>query len=199
MINKLFPSEVGKISMTLTPMVYTARLMKQKYPDCKVVFVGPCAAKKLEAIREDIRSDVDFVLTFEELQGMFEAKEINFETIEPMYDLNEGSAAGRGFAVSGGVAKAVADRIAVEHPDMDVKTARAKGLQDCRKLMLLAKAGKYNGYLLEGMACPGGCVAGAGTLLPVDLASKVVGRYQSEADMEDPADSPYRDKCHQLD
>ena len=199
MIHKLYPSEVGKISMTLTPMVFTARLMKKQYPDCKVVFVGPCAAKKLEAIRADIRSDVDFVLTFEELQGMFEAKEIDFETIEPMYDLNEGSAAGRGFAVSGGVAKAVADRIAVEHPDMEVKTARAEGLQDCRKLMLLAKAGKYNGYLLEGMACPGGCVAGAGTLLPVDLASKVVGRYQSEADMEDPADSPYRDKCHQLD
>ena len=199
MIHKLYPSETSKISMTLTPMVFTARLMKKQYPGCKVVFVGPCAAKKLEAIRADIRSDVDFVLTFEELQGMFEAKEINFETIEPMYDLNEGSAAGRGFAVSGGVAKAVADRIAVEHPDMDVKTARAEGLQDCRKLMLLAKAGKYNGYLLEGMACPGGCVAGAGTLLPVDLASKVVGRYQSEADMEDPADSPYRDKCHQLD
>ena len=107
MIHKLFPGETDKISMTLTPMVYTARLMKKKYPGCKVVFVGPCAAKKLEAIREDIRSDVDFVLTFEELQGMFEAKEINFETIEPMYDLNEGSAAGRGFAVSGGVAGAV--------------------------------------------------------------------------------------------
>ena len=199
MIHKLYPSETSKISMTLTPMVFTARLMKKQYPGCKVVFVGPCAAKKLEAIRADIRSDVDFVLTFEELQGMFEAKGIDFETIEPMYDLNEGSAAGRGFAVSGGVAKAVADRIAAEHPDMEVKTARAEGLQDCRKLMLLAKAGKYNGYLLEGMACPGGCVAGAGTLLPVDLASKVVGRYQSEADMEDPADSPYRDKCHQLD
>ena len=199
MIHKLYPSETGKISMTLTPMVFTARLMKKQYPGCKVVFVGPCAAKKLEAIRADIRSDVDFVLTFEELQGMFEAKQINFETIEPMYDLNEGSAAGRGFAVSGGVAKAVADRIAAEHPDMEVKTARAEGLQDCRKMMLLAKAGKYNGYLLEGMACPGGCVAGAGTLLPVDLASKVVSRYQAEADMEDPADSPYRDKCHQLD
>ncbi len=198
MIHKLYPSEVGKISMTLTPMVFTARLMKKQYPGCKVVFVGPCAAKKLEAIRADIRSDVDFVLTFEELQGMFEAKEIDFETIEPMYDLNEGSAAGRGFAVPGGVAKAVAERIAADHPDMEVKTARAEGLQECRKLMLLAKAGKYNGYLLEGMACPGGCVAGAGTLLPVDLASKVVGRYQSEADMEDPADSPYRDKCHQL-
>ena len=199
MIYKMFPGEAKNISMTLTPMVFTARLMKKKYPGCKVVFVGPCAAKKLEAIRADIRSDVDFVLTFEELQGMFEAKEINFETIEELEDLNEGTAAGRGFAVSGGVASAVEDLIRKTNPDVEVKTARAEGLRDCRKLMTLAKAGKYNGYLLEGMACPGGCVAGAGTLLPVDLATKVVGRYQSEADQESPLDSSYRDQGHKLD
>ena len=199
MIHKLFPGETDKISMTLTPMVLTARLMKKKYPDCKVVFVGPCAAKKLEAIREDIRSDVDFVLTFEELQGMFEAKEINFETIEPLSDLNEGTAAGRGFAVSGGVAGAVADVIHKMNPEAQVLTARAEGLRDCRKLMTLAKAGKYDGYLLEGMACPGGCVAGAGTLLPVELAANVVGRYQKEADTESPMESPYRDHALTLD
>ncbi len=199
MIYKLFPGEAKNISMTLTPMVFTARLMKKKYPGCKVVFVGPCAAKKLEAIREDIRSDVDFVLTFEELQGMFEAKEVDFETIEPMYDLNEATAAGRGFAVSGGVAGAVTNLLKQTDPELEVKTARAEGLRDCRKLMLLAKAGKYNGYLLEGMACPGGCVAGAGTLLPVELAASVVGRYQKEADAESPLESAYRDKGHTLD
>ena len=199
MIYKLFPGEAKNISMTLTPMVFTARLMKKKYPGCKVVFVGPCAAKKLEAIRADIRSDVDFVLTFEDLQGMFEAKEVDFETIEPMEPLNEGTAAGRGFAVAGGVAKAVADLVHETHPDMEVKTARAEGLRDCRKLMTLAKAGKYNGYLLEGMACPGGCVAGAGTLLPVDLAANVVGRYQKDANTESPLESAYRDVGHELD
>jgi len=199
MIYKLFPGEAKNISMTLTPMVFTARLMKKKYPGCKVVFVGPCAAKKLEAIRADIRSDVDFVLTFEELQGMFEAKEVDFETIEPLDPLNEGTAAGRGFAVAGGVAKAVADLVHETNPELEVKTARAEGLRDCRKLMTLAKAGKYNGYLLEGMACPGGCVAGAGTLLPVDLAANVVGRYQKEANKESPMDSAYRDVGHELD
>ena len=199
MIYKLFPGETSKISMTLTPMVFTARLMKQQYPGCKVVFVGPCAAKKLEAIRADIRSDVDFVLTFEELQGMFEAKEVDFETIEPEEVLNEGTAAGRGFAVSGGVAKAVSDLVEKTNPGMEVKTARAEGLRECRKLMTLAKAGKYDGYLLEGMACPGGCVAGAGTLLPVELAANVVGRYQKEANQISPTESPYRDKGHNLD
>ena len=198
MIEKLFPGEKEKLSMTLTPMVFTARLMKKKYPGCKVVFVGPCAAKKLEAIRADIRSDVDFVLTFEELQGMFEAKEIDFETIEPMYDLNEGTAAGRGFAVSGGVAGAVENLIKQTSPETEVKTARAEGLRECRKLMTLAKAGKYNGYLLEGMACPGGCVAGAGTLLPVELAARVVGNYQKEADTGSPLESAYRDQGKSL-
>ena len=199
MVHKLFPAQSKNISMTLTPMVFTARLMKKEFPGCKVVFVGPCAAKKLEAIRADIRSDVDFVLTFEELQGMFEAKEVDFETLEPSETLHEGTAAGRGFAVSGGVAQAVTDVIHKTHPDLEVKTARAEGLKDCRKLMTLAKAGKYNGYLLEGMACPGGCVAGAGTLLPVDLATKVVGRYQSEADRESPLESDYKDIGHKLD
>ena len=65
--------------------------------------------------------------------------------------------------------------------------------------MLLAKAGKYNGYLLEGMACPGGCVAGAGTLLPVDLATKVVERYQNETDKQSPMDSKYKNIGVELD
>ena len=93
----------------------------------------------------------------------------------------------------------VADLAQKENPDLEIKTARAEGLRDCRKLMAMAKAGKYDGYLLEGMACPGGCVAGAGTLLPVELAATVVGRYQKEADQASPQDSKYRDKGQELD
>ena len=198
MIHKLYPSEAGKISMTLTPMVFTARMVKKYDPSYKVVFVGPCAAKKLEAIRADIRSDVDFVLTFEELMGMFEAKDINFETIEPEEVLNNGSSLGRGFAVAGGVAGAVAEVVKKENPELELKTARAEGLRDCKKLMAMAKAGKYNGYLLEGMACPGGCIAGAGTLLPVEQAAKIVGAYQKEASTGSPEDDFYREMGHDL-
>ena len=199
MIEKLYPGEMSKISMTLTPMVFTARMMKKDFPGCKVVFVGPCAAKKLEAIRADIRSDVDFVLTFEELMGMFEAKEINFDTIESCDVLNEGTGAGRYFAVAGGVAKAVTDLVHETHPDLEIKTARAEGLRECKKLMAMAKAGKYNGYLLEGMACPGGCVAGAGTILPVEQAAKFVDKYSREANTASPTQSPYRDRGETLD
>ena len=199
MIEKLYPSEMGKISMTLTPMVFTARLLKKHHPSCKVVFVGPCAAKKLEAIRADIRSDVDFVLTFEELMGMFEAKDIDWATIPESEGLNEGTGAGRYFAVSGGVAKAVTDLVHREHPDLQINTARAEGLRDCRKLMALAKAGKYKGYLLEGMGCPGGCVAGPGTILPVAKAAKFVETYSKEAVAASPMDSPYRHVGESLD
>ena len=199
MAKKLFPQFKENISMALTPMVITARMVKKDHPDARIVFIGPCAAKKLEAIRADIRSDVDFVLTFEELMGMFEAKEIDFAALEESEGLNEGTGAGRGFAVAGGVAQAVTNLVNETHPDLEVKTARAEGLRDCRKLMMMAKAGKYKGYLLEGMACPGGCVAGAGTLLPVDLAAKVVGRYQSEASAASPLESAYRDEGEHLD
>ena len=83
MAKKLFPEFKENISMALTPMVITARLMKKDHPNARIVFVGPCAAKKLEASRRSVRSDVDFVLTFEELQGMFDAKDIDFATLEP--------------------------------------------------------------------------------------------------------------------
>ena len=199
MIQTLYPSEFQNISMTLTPMVDTARLMKKQDPGCKVVFVGPCAAKKLEAIRADIRSDVDFVLTFEELQGMFEAKEIDFTDLPEADVLNEGTAAGRGFAVAGGVAQAVENLVHETHPDLEIKTARAEGLRDCRKLMAMAKAGKYKGYLLEGMACPGGCIAGAGTILSIEQAAKVVSQYQKDAKTISPTQSEYRDIAEKLD
>ena len=199
MVHKLFPAQAKNISMTLTPMVYTARMVKREQPDARIVFVGPCAAKKLEAIREDIRSDVDFVLTFEELQGMFEAKEVDFESLEEDPKLkNAGTAAGRGFAVAGGVAQAVVDIIHAQHPDMEIKVANAEGLKDCRKLMTMAKTGKYNGFLLEGMACPGGCVAGAGTLLPIDQAVKGVETAKKLATRKNPLESEFSGIAEEL-
>lgn len=199
MVHKLFPAQAKNISMTLTPMVYTARMVKKEEPDAKIVFVGPCAAKKLEAIRENIRSDVDFVLTFEELQGMFEAKEIDLETLEESGDLQKaGTAAGRGFAVAGGVAQAVVDIIHEQHPDMEIKVANAEGLRDCRKLMTMAKAGKYNGYLLEGLACPGGCIAGAGTLLSLDQAAKAVELAKKTSTKKNPLESEFSGLAEEL-
>ena len=150
MAKKLFPEQANCISMALTPMTLTARLVKHHQPGAKVAFIGPCAAKKLEAMRSDVRSEVDFVLTFEEMAGIFAARHIDVENLK-------------------------------EDPH-GIKVANAEGLRDCRKLLMAAKAGKYNGYLLEGMACPGGCVAGAGTMQSIKKSAAVVGMYAKQAE-----------------
>ena len=116
-------------------------------------------------MRKSVRSEVDFVLTFEEMDGIFDAKHVDIENIEEDPEgVNDASTDGRNFAVAGGVAKSVADVIHAKYPDKEVKIANAEGLKECRQLLKMATLGKYNGYLLEGMACPGGCVAGAGTM-----------------------------------
>ena len=182
MAKKLFPQYANCVSMALTPMTLTARLIKHEHPNAKVVFIGPCAAKKLEAMRKSVRSEVDFVLTFEEMAGIFDARHVDLETIaEDPNGVNDASTDGRNFAVSGGVAKAVVNVLAEKYPDREVKVASAEGLRECRKLMTAAAAGKYPGYLLEGMACPGGCVAGAGTMQPIKKSQAAVNLYAKQA------------------
>ena len=173
--------EVAK-AFLLTPMTLTARLIKKQNKNAKVVFIGPCAAKKLEAMRRTVKSEVDFVLTFEEMTGIFAAKNIKVELLEEdPAGVSDASADGRNFAVSGGVAKAVENVIHEKYPDREVKIANAEGLKECRKLLTVAKAGKYNGYLLEGMACPGGCVAGAGTMQSIKKSQTAVNKYAAMA------------------
>ena len=182
MAKKFFPEISHCISMALTPMTLTARLIKRYHKKAKVVFIGPCAAKKLEAMRSDIRSDVDFVLTFEEMAGIFDAKHVDIENMEEDPEgVNDASTDGRNFAVSGGVATSVVGVIHDKYPEREIKVANGEGLRECRKLLAMAKAGKYDGYLLEGMACPGGCVAGAGTMQPIKKSQTAVNLYASKA------------------
>ena len=198
MVETCFPDQFDHISMTLTPMVLTARMVKKAHPEAKVCFVGPCAAKKLEASRRTVRSDVDFVLTFEELRGMLEAKNIDFANIPDTPANYEASAPGVGFAASGGVAKAVEDVIHRLDPEREVKTVYAEGLRECRKMLRIARTGKYDGYLLEGMACPGGCIAGAGTIQPPEKSRRVLEQYKASAPKSNPLESDYMEDLHLL-
>ena len=191
MAKKEFPGMAPYISMTMTPMVLTARLMKRRDPNCRVAFIGPCAAKKLEASRRSVRSEVDFVLTFEELRGMFEAKNIDFSQIPDVESHFEASAPGVGFAASGGVAKAVEEVIRREKPDREIKTVYAEGLRECRQMLRIARTGKYDGYLLEGMACPGGCIAGAGTVRPPEKSKAWLEKYKAAAPLSNPLETAY--------
>lgn len=189
MAKNLFPETIDKISNELTPMVATARLIKQEHPDASVVFIGPCASKKLEASRRTVRSDVDFVITFEELTGMFEAKGILLDEIKAMDEMKDATAAGRGYGVAGGVANAIKDCIEKYYPGTPVNIQHAESLAECKKALLLAKAGKMNGCLIEGMACPGGCIAGAGTNIAIPVAARAVDKFKNEAEKKVPDES----------
>ena len=195
-----FPKNADCISMALTPMVLTARMVRQNHPDAKIVFVGPCSAKKLEAMRESVRSEVDFVLTFEEMAGMMKAKEIDYLKLEDdnNSDFDVASEDARNFAVAGGVANAVVNVIKEKNPDLEVKVHNAEGLVECRKMLREAARGKWNGYLLEGMACPGGCVAGPGTLQDIKKSTNAVGRYAKRSPHKHAVDNEFRSLIHQL-
>ena len=173
-----FPDLIESVSSELTPMVATARSIKKEHPDAKVVFIGPCAAKKLEASRRTVRSDVDFVITFEELDAMFAAKGIDPNQTDGESSMHDATAAGRGYACAGGVADAIEKCIHEYYPDVDVKIEHAEGLAECKKMLMLAKAGKMNGYMIEGMGCPGGCIAGAGTILPIPKAKQEIEKIK---------------------
>lgn len=178
---KTLPDMVETVSSALTPMVATARTIKQRHPEAKIVFVGPCAAKKLEASRRSVRSDVDFVITFEELDAIFTAKGIDMETYGAEEPIHDATGTGRGYAVAGGVANAIENCINEYYPGTEVYIEHAEGLSDCQKMLLMAKAGKKDGCLIEGMGCPGGCVAGVGTNIAIPKAAQAVRKFVKDS------------------
>lgn len=197
MAKQNFPDYKENISMAQTPMVFSARLVRETNKDAKIVFIGPCSAKKLEASRKSVKSEVDFVITFEELSGMLEAQDIEVKGTDRSFN-DEATAGGRGFAITGGVAKAVSNLIKKNHPEREVKTYSADGLRECVKMCKDAVKGKYDGYLLEGMACPGGCIAGAGCLAKPSAATGQVKVATKLSKLHLSDESKYSDKLHLL-
>ncbi len=181
MVQKMFPDQYKYISDSASPMVETAKYIKKKDPDAIITFIGPCISKKLEALREDVKDYVHFVITFEELMGMFVAKGIELSEIAVDEEIQDASTLGRGFAVAGGVAEAVKKTAFKLDPSREIEVESASNLHDCVKLMRLAKAGKKNGYLLEGMACPNGCIAGPGTLASLDRVKKALMEFKNQS------------------
>jgi len=186
MVEKLFPDQYEYISDSSSPMVETAKYILEKDKDAIITFIGPCISKKLEAIREDVKPFVHFVITFEELMGMFVAKDVELAEIEITKEMQDASTLGRGYAIAGGVAEAVKRTAQIMDPNREINVEGASTLHECVKLMRLAKAGKKDGYLLEGMACPGGCIAGPGTLASVNRVRKAVTEFKNKSPYKTP-------------
>ena len=180
-INKQFPNLSGKISHNLSPMATIAKYIKESSPDSKIVFIGPCTAKKAEFQKPDVRPYIDSVITFEELQALFDSKDIDINAL-PVDVLDNASYYGRIFARSGGLSDAVAEALKEQHVDnFQYKPIACNGIEACKMALLKISKDALDANFIEGMACTGGCIGGAGCLTHGEKNKNEVDKYGIEA------------------
>ncbi len=192
MIRKQYHELMGHVPGAVSPMIAAGRAVKQLHPDALTVFIGPCIAKKAEAREADVAGAVDFVLTFQEIQDIFQAADIHPEKLEEA-QRDHSSRAGRIYAHTGGVSEAVRSTVARLRPDrsIQVNAVQADGVPACRALIETIKKGEHTANFFEGMGCPGGCVGGPKVLVERETGRENVERYGQQAQYETPLDNPY--------
>ena len=191
LISTRFPKLKNKISPSVSPMVASGRVIKEYHPESKVVFIGPCMAKKAEAVMPDIAGVIDHVLTFQELKSLFEAA-----GIDPAQEIDEENAqaswAGRVFARTGGVSDAVKRTLEKLVPERagDFNPVKVDGVPDCLKILESIEAGTCEYNFIEGMGCKGGCVGGPGKLVDFATTTPEVDAYGNQSEAKTPVDNP---------
>ncbi|WP_196600195.1 [Fe-Fe] hydrogenase large subunit C-terminal domain-containing protein [Pectinatus frisingensis] len=192
MIKKMYSDLVPHMPPSVSPMIAAGRVVKKFQPESLTVFVGPCVAKKAEAREKDIVGAVDYVLTFQETQEMFDSLGVNLlaqkDTIKEL-----SSEAGRIYARTGGVSAAVQATLKTLNPhhDIELTAQQADGIPACRQMIDDLLTGKSTANFFEGMGCVGGCVGGPKSLLKKDTARDLVNTYGKKALYKTPLDNPY--------
>lgn len=192
MVKRVYKDLIPHISSSVSPMVACGRGIKHLHPGAKVVFIGPCIAKKAEAKEPDIKDAVDAVLTFREVEQIFEAVGINPAELEE--DVSEHSSrAGRIYARTGGVSQAVADTLNRIRPGREIKiqAKQADSVQECKSMLKEVLEGRIEANFLEGMGCPGGCVGGPKAIIDSEMGKKHVNQYGEKASSLTPVDNKY--------
>ena len=180
-IKKEFPALAPAISHNLSPMAEIAKYIKSTTPNSKVVFIGPCTAKKMEFQQEQVSQYIDSVITFEELQALFDSRKLDIPTFEEDV-LDNASYFGRIFARSGGLSDAVAQALKEQDiTDFELKALQCDGIEACRTALLKANRNVLDANFIEGMACSGGCIGGAGCLTHGVKNKSEVDKYGKEA------------------
>ena len=179
-IKSAFPDLLQYVSHNLSPMATLAKYIKETDKGARVVFVGPCTAKKAEAQLDDVKPYVDAVMTFEELQALYDSKDIDITTLEED-NLDNASYFGRIFARSGGLSEAVAQALKEQNVDFDLKAIPCDGIEACKLALLKKSKNVLDANFIEGMACVGGCIGGAGCLTHGEKNKAEVDKYGKEA------------------
>ena len=181
-VRKNYPELMEHVSHNLSPMAAISKRIKEADPQAKIVFIGPCTAKKLEIKQERVRPYVDSVLTFEELQALFDSRSIDPSEL-PEEVLDNASYYGRIFARSCGVTDAVREAIREQGiTDFHIDPVTCDGIEQCRTALLRASKGRLQNNFIEGMACVGGCIGGAGCLTHDPRNKDQVDKYGKQAE-----------------
>ncbi|MCE5285737.1 MAG: iron hydrogenase [Pelosinus sp.] len=191
LIENKFPELVSHISPSVSPMIASARIIKALEPAAKVVFIGPCVAKKSEAQLPELKGAVDYVLTFQELSDIFEAAKID-PAEQPDEENPAASWCGRVYGHTGGVSSAVGATLArlVPRRSQGFKPLQVDGVIACQNLLEKIKNGEnINANFIEGMACKGGCVGGPGRIIDPNNAAREVDAYASSAPAHTPVEN----------
>ena len=179
-IQQAFPELLPYVSHNLSPMATIAKYIKDTTENAKVVFIGPCTAKKAEVQRDTVKPYVDAVLTFEELQALFDSRDLDITALEEGV-LDNASYFGRIFARSGGLTDAVAQGLKEQEIDFPLKACTCDGIEACRVALLKKSKNLLDANFIEGMACVGGCIGGAGCLTHGEKNKAEVDKYGREA------------------
>lgn len=192
MIRKIYKDLVPHVPPAVSPMIASGRAVKALHPDALTVFIGPCLAKKAEAKEKDIADAIDYVLTFREIQDVFDVMEIDPAKMEES-EKDHSSRAGRIYAHTGGVSEAVSSTVRKLNPNrkISVRTKQADGIPACKAMINDIVSGNITANFYEGMGCVGGCVGGPRVLIPHEEGRKQVERYGEEAPFSTPIDNPY--------
>ncbi len=179
-VKSAFPQLLPYVSHNLSPMAALGKYIKDTTPNAKIVFIGPCTAKKAERQLDGVKDYVDAVLTFEELQALFDSRDMDIMTLEEGV-LDNASYYGRIFARVGGLSDAVTQALDEQNIDFDLKAVACDGIEECRMALLKMSKNVLDANFIEGMACMGGCIGGAGCLTHGPKNKAQVDEYGREA------------------
>lgn len=192
MIRKRYHELLLHVPGAVSPMVACGRFLKRIHPDAVTIFAGPCLAKKKEAKEPDIADAVDYVLTFQEMQDIFDAAEISLEEL-PEEEKEHASKAGRLYARTGGVSQAVEEMVRQLSPDgkIGVRCEQANGTKECMEMMRRIQNKETDANFFEGMGCVGGCVGGPKAIIDSEKGKRYVDEYAKNSIYQTPLENPY--------
>lgn len=189
-IEKIRPKVANLVSPTVSPMIAMGKMLKEREKNARVVFIGPCIAKKNEAKRPDLAPAVDCVLTFKETKALLEAAEIKLDGSLGRLEINDASHDGRIYAHTGGVTEAITRAVKTNNIKLKIKPVKGNGLKQCGELLEKIEKGKIDANFMEGMGCPGGCVGGPGTIIKVEEAAPYVKEFAERSKHFAAGDNP---------